>query len=268
MAKYGKIGFIGIGNMGQAIINGLIESGLVAKSNILAYDSDTKKRAIAKKYGIKTAKNNQDLVAKANIILLAVKPQVIDDVVKEIKDKVSESKTIISIAAGITTGHIERLLGKVRVIRTMPNTPALIRQGITAISKGKFATKKDEKIAQDIFSSVGETIKIEESQMDAVTALSGSGPAYLFLTIEALIDGGMKVGLSRKNAEILTKETLLGAARMAVETGENASILRKKVTSPGGTTEAALKYLNKKNFSKILAEAIKVAAKRSKELGK
>ncbi|MFH1784427.1 MAG: pyrroline-5-carboxylate reductase [bacterium] len=268
MAKLGKIGFIGIGNMGQALINGLIKSGVSAKANIFAYDSDGKKREKAKRKGIKIAKSNADLITKTGVIVLAVKPQVIDKVLREISGKVARSATIISIAAGITTRHIEALLGKVSVIRVMPNTPALVRQGAAAICRGRFSTKKDERIAERIFSSVGRTVKVKESLMDAVTGLSGSGPAYIFLVIEALTEAGVKVGLSRQDAGILTKQMVLGAAKMAVETGEDAAVLRKKVTSPGGTTEAALKYLKKKGFDKVLVEAVKVATKRSIQLGK
>ena len=269
MLKNKKIGFIGIGNMGQAIINGLFVSKLMTKNNIIAYDCDSKKRSIVWKEGIKIAKNNKDLIAMADIIILAVKPQIIGNVLSEIKMEIKKSQTIISIAAGITTTHIENLLdNKIPVIRVMPNTPALIQEGVTAICRGKFAIARDEKIAEKIFSSMGKTIKIKEFLMDAVTGLSGSGPAYIFLIIEALIKAGRQVGLSKSDAEILTKQTLLGAAKMVIETGEDAAVLRRKVTSPGGTTEAALKYLNKEKVAQILIEAVKVAAKRSKELGK
>ncbi len=269
MLKNKKIGFIGIGNMGQAIINGLLASNLIDKNDIIAYDCDSKKRDIVEKKGIKIAGSSNDLISKADIIILAVKPQIIGNVLNEIKMEMKKSQTIISIAAGITIKYIENLLGdKIPVMRVMPNTPALVKEGMTAICRGKFATGKDEKIAEKIFSSVGKTIKIRESLMDAVTGLSGSGPAYIFFIIEALIEAGKQVGLSKSDAEILTKQTLLGAAKMVIETGEDAAVLRRKVTSPGGTTEAALNYLNKEKFTQILIEAVKVATKKSKELGK
>lgn len=269
MLKNKKIGFIGVGNMGQAIINGLLAAKVVAKDNIIIYDSDNDKVQLLKKKGVRIAADNGDLVDRSDIIILAVKPQIMDEVLEDIKEAVLKSRLLISIAAGITTGHIEDLLArKVAVIRVMPNTPALIRQGATAICQGRFASVGDEKIAEEIFSSVGKTVKVDESLMNAVTGVSGSGPAYIFLIIETLIEAGRQVGLSQEKAEILARQTVLGAAMMAMETGEDTAALRRKVTSPGGTTEAALKYLDKKKFTRILIEAVKVAAVRARELGK
>jgi pyrroline-5-carboxylate reductase len=269
MLKNKKIGFIGAGNMGQAIINGLLAAKAVAKSNIIIYDPDREKIQVLKKKGLRIAADNEDLIDRSDIIILAIKPQLIDEILEDIKESRLKACLLISIAAGITTGHIENLLArKVALIRVMPNTPALIREGVTAICRGRFASVGDEKMAEAIFSSVGKTVKVDESLMNAVTGVSGSGPAYIFLIIETLIESGRQVGLSREKAEILARQTVLGAAMMAMQSGDDEAILRKKVTSPGGTTEAALKYMDKKKFTRILIDAVKIAAARAKELGK
>lgn len=270
MLKDKNIAFIGSGNMGEALIGGLLEAGRVERKNITATDASKKRRDfIAKLLKIKVAQDNARIVRQADIIVLAVKPQVIDIVLKEIKDSINPLQTIISIVAGITTKYIERLLDKkVAVIRVMPNTPALIRTGASAICRGRYARKGDEDTAQAIFTAVGKVVKVKEKLIDAVTGLSGSGPAYVFLFTEALIRSGIRQGLSRKHSEILAKQTVLGAAKMMVEQNEEPADLRRKVTSPGGTTEAALNFFKKKGFSDIIIDAVSVSAGRSKELGK
>lgn len=263
-----RVAFIGCGNMGSALISGTLSSGLISKDKVLVTDIRPERlEYIREREGISITEKNREAVEKSDVIVLAVKPQVIGKVLSEIRDVVTGDKVIISIAAGITTGFIEEALGKeVPVVRVMPNTPCLVKTGASGISPGKYAGEQEETIAEEMFRGVGIVVKVPEQMLDAVTALSGSGPAYIFYIIESLIEAGMEMGLSEDDARKLVSQTVLGAARMFVETGESPQVLRAKVTSPGGTTEAALKYLEEKGFQKILIAAVKEAAKRSKEL--
>jgi pyrroline-5-carboxylate reductase len=263
-----RVAFIGCGNMGSTLILGILESGLISKDKVLVTDIRPKRlEYIRKKEGISTTEDNREAVEKSDIIVLAVKPQVMGKVLSEIKDVVTEDKIIISIAAGITTGFIEKALGKeVSVVRVMPNTPILVKTGASGLSLGKYAGEQEEAIAEQMMSRVGIVVKVPEEMLDAVTALSGSGPAYIFYIIESLIEAGMEMGLSEDDVRKLVGQTILGAVRMVMDTGESPQVLRARVTSPGGTTEAALKYLEEKGFQKILITAVKEAAIRSKEL--
>ncbi|MCJ7646656.1 pyrroline-5-carboxylate reductase [bacterium] len=263
-----RVAFIGCGNMGSVLISGTLSSGLISKDKVLVTDIRPERlEYIREREGISITEKNREAVEKSDVIVLAVKPQVIGKVLSEIRDVVTWDKVIISIAAGITTGFIEEALGKeVPVVRVMPNTPCLVKTGASGISPGKYAGEEEETIAEEMFRGVGIVVKVPEQMLDAVTALSGSGPAYIFYIIESLIEAGMEMGLSEDDARKLVSQTVLGAARMFVETGESPQVLRAKVTSPGGTTEAALKYLEEKGFQKILIAAVKEAAKRSKEL--
>lgn len=273
-----SIGFIGAGNMGQALIKGILKKGLVKPENIIVGEPDEKKLQIISELGIAIAGDNQGIVAKSDIIILAVKPKDVEGVLKEISpslqglsslDSGKLSKLLISIAAGITTAYIEEHLRKnIPVVRVMPNTPALIGKGITAISPGRFAGEEEERITEEIFRGVGETVKAREELMDTVTALSGSGPAYVFMIMESLVEAGVKEGLSPGLAQKLVSQTVLGATGMAAETGERLSTLRERVTSPGGTTEAALKIFKKRGLKNLLAEGVRAAVKRAKELSK
>lgn len=268
--KEKRVAFIGCGNMGSALISGILGSGLISKDKVLVTDIRPKRlEYIRKKEGVSTTENNREAVDKCDIIVLAVKPQVMERVLSEIKDVVTGDKLIISIAAGITTGFMERVLEKeVPVVRVMPNTPALVKTGASGLSPGKYAGEEEETIAEQMMRRVGIVVKVPEEMLDAVTALSGSGPAYIFYIIESLIEAGMEMGLSEDGARKLVNQTVLGAVNMVMETGESPQVLRHKVTSPGGTTEAALKYLEEKGFQKILIGAVKEAAIRSKELSK
>jgi len=263
-----RVAFIGCGNMGSVLISGTLSSGLISKDKVLVTDIRPERlEYIREREGISITEKNREAVEKSDVIVLAVKPQVIGKVLSEIRDVVTGDKVIISIAAGITTGFIEEALGKeVPVVRVMPNTPCLVKTGASGISPGKYAGEEEETIAEEMFRGVGIVVKVPEQMLDAVTALSGSGPAYIFYIIESLIEAGMEMGLSEDDARKLVSQTVLGAARMFVETGESPQVLRAKVTSPGGTTEAALKYLEEEGFQKILIAAVKEAAKRSKEL--
>lgn len=266
--KEKRVVFIGCGNMGSALISGILGSGLISKDKVLATDIRPKRlEYIREKEGVSTTEDNREAVEKSDIIVLAVKPQVIGRVLSEIKDVVTEDKIIISIAAGITTGFIEKVLGKeVSVVRVMPNTPALVRTSASGLSPGKYAGEQEEIIAEQMMSRVGIVVKVPEEMLDAVTALSGSGPAYIFYVIESLIEAGTEMGLSEDDVRKLVEQTVLGAVRMVMDTGESPQVLRARVTSPGGTTETALKYLEEKGFQKILITAVKEAAIRSKEL--
>ena len=265
-----RVVFIGCGNMGSALISGILRSGIVPRDKVLASDIRPERLDyIKEREGISTTENNREAVKKSDVIVLAVKPQVIAQVLSDIRDVVTEDKVIISIAAGIATRSIEEALGKeVPVVRVMPNTPALVGTGASGISCGKYAGEEEEAIAEQMMRAVGIVAKLPEEMLDAVTALSGSGPAYIFYTIESLVKAGMEMGLSEDVARKLVGQTVLGAARMVMETGESPEVLRAKVTSPGGTTEAAIKYLEGKEFQKILTGAVKEAARRSKELSK
>jgi pyrroline-5-carboxylate reductase len=265
-----RVAFIGCGNMGSALISGILGSGLISKDKVLVTDIRPKRlEYIREKEGVSTTENNREAVEKCDIIVLAVKPQVMERVLSEIKDVVTGDKLIVSIAAGITTGFIEKALEKeVPVVRVMPNTPALVKTGASGLSSGKYAGEQEETIAEQMMSRVGIVVKVPEEMLDAVTALSGSGPAYIFYVIESLIEAGMEMGLSEDDVRKLVNQTVLGAVNMVMETGESPQVLRHKVTSPGGTTEAALKYLEEKGFQKILIAAVKEATIRSKELSK
>lgn len=266
--KEKRVVFIGCGNMGSALISGILESGLISKDKVLVTDIRPKRlEYIREKEGVSTTEDNREAVEKSDVIVLAVKPQVIGRVLSEIKDVVTGDKVIISIAAGITTRFIEKALGKeVSVVRVMPNTPALVKTGASGLSPGKYAGEQEEAIAEQMMRRVGIVVKVPEEMLDAVTALSGSGPAYIFYIIESLIEAGMEMGLSEDDVRKLVGQTVLGAVRMVMDTGESPQVLRAGVTSPGGTTEAALKYLEEKGFQKILITAVKEAAIRSKEL--
>ncbi|PIE36028.1 pyrroline-5-carboxylate reductase [candidate division KSB3 bacterium] len=269
MLKDKKFGFIGSGNMAEALIRGLLETaGVVVPENIFTADvSEDRLRQLHERYGIHTLTNNRDVAKNADVVILAVKPQVIQTVLQEISNDVDEEKLVISVAAGIKIQFIQELLKPTRVIRVMPNIAALVHAAITAISQGKYATEEDVQIAEEIFNVVGESVVVKENLMDAVTGLSGSGPAYMFYAINALADGGVKVGFSREVALKLAMQTMYGAAKMVIETGEHPMKLRDMVTSPGGTSIAGVYALERDGFGATIMNAVEVATNRSKELG-
>jgi pyrroline-5-carboxylate reductase len=263
------IGFIGAGNMAEALIKGIVAAGLFTPQTIHASDiRDTQLKKIKKTYGIKTYKDNAEIIARTGTIILAIKPQNMKDVLSEIAPLMAKNHLIISLAAGITTHYIvKHLNGPIPVIRIMPNTPALIQEGASVLAKGKHAIESHCKRAQKLFGSVGTVVTVDESLMDAVTGLSGSGPAYVFLFIEALADAGVKMGLPRPVALSLATQTCLGAAKMVSETGKHPAQLRDMVTSPGGTTISGLHKLEAGGLRTALIDAVEAATKRSKELG-
>ncbi len=268
-----KLGFIGGGNMTEALLKGLLASSSVGLKNILVSDllSD-RLEYLNKEYKVKTTDDNRILVQKSDILILAVKPQVVSKVLESFSDLMSH-KIIISVAAGISISFIEDILNRegkkeISVIRTMPNTPALVQEGATAICGGGHSSKLDIKIAHHIFKAIGQTVAIEETHMDAVTGLSGSGPAYIFMIIEALSDAGVKVGLSREVSNILTIQTILGSAKLARDGGKHPGELKDMVTSPGGTTISGLHMLEEGGVRTALMNAVERATQRSRELGK
>ena len=263
-----KIGFLGAGNMAEALIRGLLKSSLVDVNSLRVSDvSEGRLRCFKESYSLKTFQLNAPLVADSDILILAIKPQNMREVLREVRDMVRPDQTIISIAAGIPTSFImEELQREARVVRVMPNTPALVLEGASAISLSPYATAEDLELARSIFSSVGKVVVVEERLMDAVTGLSGSGPAYLFLAMEAMREAGVDLGLPPEVAHLLVVQTFLGSARMVMETEEDPRALRQRVSSPGGTTLAGLKVLEERGFPDILKKAIEAAAQRSKEL--
>ncbi|HZS41014.1 MAG TPA: pyrroline-5-carboxylate reductase [Polyangia bacterium] len=263
------IGFLGMGNMAEALIKGLTAAGLVEAKHIWGSSPRAERVAeLAKRYGIHGTTHNQDVVHHAEIVVLSVKPQILPHVLDEIAPHLKPAALVISIAAGTPIAAIaKRLPERTRVVRTMPNTPALVGAGATAIAGGDHATDEDLEIARHIFDAVGMSITVDEEQLDAVTGLSGSGPAYVFLIIEALSDAGVKMGLSRYNAQALAAQTVLGSAKLLLETNEHPGRLKDMVTSPGGTAIAGLHTLEAGGLRTTLINAVEAATRRSRELG-
>lgn len=264
-----KIAFIGGGQMAEALIGGLISAQLCDQGRIWATDpTASRQEHLKKRYGIRVGAENRDAVIWADVVVLAVKPQVLPGVLAEVGAELGSS-LIVSVVAGAPIRRITDACGSnTRVIRTMPNTPAMVQEGMTALSIGPGVTEEDVTAVRQMFESVGRVVPVEESLMDAVTGLSGSGPAYVFLAIEALTDGGVKMGLPRDTAGVLAAQTVLGAARMVLETGQHPARLKDQVTSPGGTTIAGLHRLEQGGLRALFIDAVEAATKRSQELGR
>lgn len=268
------IGFIGGGNIAEALIKGLIASKTVTASQIHVSDKLPERQIyIAEKYGVEVL-NNHEATARADVVFIMVKPNDVAGVLKEIAPVLTKEKLLISAAAGVTTDKIIDTLTRtglaraVSVVRAMPNTPAIVREGATAICAGEGAGKEALRLAEALFKAVGRVVVLrDESLMDAVTGLSGSGPAYIFLIMEGLSEGGVKAGLPKDIAEALAVQTALGAARLAMESKDKSlEELRRMVTSPGGTTIEGLKKLEEGNIKEVLISAVEAAAKRAREL--
>jgi pyrroline-5-carboxylate reductase len=263
-----SIGFIGAGNMAEAMIRGLLRGNDFAPDEVRASGPrEERMRELRERYGIQAATDNK-LPAAAQIVVLSVKPQILSRVLGEVADTISPDALVISIAAGVPVTAIQaRLAGGTRVIRAMPNTPALVDAAATAIAGGEHARDSDLEDAKRIFDAIGLTVILEESQLDAVTGLSGSGPAYVFLILEALSDAGVKVGLSRRTAQLLAAQTVLGSAKLLLETNEHPGRLKDMVTSPGGTAITGLHTLEHGGLRTTLMNAVEAATRRSRELG-
>ena len=265
-----KIAIIGTGNMGEALVSGLIGSGSSKPKNIIC--SDVRKEKLDKiksRYKVRTTTSNLKAVSEADIIIYAVKPQLMASVLIETGSKLDMSKLVISIAAGVPLAAMESCISKdLRLIRVMPNIAAFVKEAASAIAAGAHATKEDVSLAMEIFSSIGKCIFLKENYlMDAITGLSGSGPAYIFLIVDALADAGVKMGLSRQDSLLLAAQTVLGAAKLLIETQEHPGQLKDKVTSPGGTAIAGLATLESGGLRTTLINAVEAATNRSKELG-
>jgi len=259
------IGFIGGGNMAEALIKGMTTSGM--KDIFVSEPRKDRRAYLEKTFGVKTTDSNNEVVSLSDIIILAVKPQVMAEVLAGISRAVTEDKTIVSIAAGISLSFMEERLKTNKLIRIMPNTPALVLEGMSVMSMCECFSDRDISRVREIFMSVGRVIVMPEKYMNAVTALSGSGPGFIALYAEAMIEAGVGLGLARDNAADLAVQTLLGTARL-LDTGMAPDKLREMVTSPGGTTAAGLKVFGDRGFVEIVAEAMSAAHKRAEELGK
>lgn len=282
MTSYQSIGFIGAGNMGEAILGALIRSGIFAPEKICVSDiSEDRLEWMKNTYGVGTLTDNSRLFRESDIVVLAIKPQQMDTVLTEIVDGegygVADRKLVISIAAGVRMEKIEaRLYGPLDsrqrealpLIRVMPNTPALVQAGISGMSPNRHAAEADIETARTLLEATGKVITFDEASLDAVTGLSGSGPAYVFYLIEAMTDGGIRAGLSPEDAAAMTVSTVGGAVKLLMDKGESPESLRKKVTSPGGTTEAALKVLDSNQVRRHIADAVVAAAERAEELSR
>lgn len=263
------IGFIGAGNMTEALIAGLLHEKRLPSSQLIASDIDqTRLTWLQQTYHIEVAIDNGRVADKVDILVLAVEPQVLDDVLAEIAKKVREETLIVSVAAGYPIARIARYVsGTIGVVRSMPNTPSLIREGVTAMAYDEKLPENDVNAARALFESIGKVVRVDERALDAVTGLSGSGPAYVYVLIEALADGGVKMGLPRATAQFLAAQTVSGAARMVLESQEHPAKLKDRVASPGGTTIAGLHELERGCLRATLISAVEAAAKRSSELG-
>jgi len=263
-----SIGFVGAGNMAEAMIRGLLRGKVFAPGHVTASaPREERQRELAEKYGIRVTGDNREAAAQS-IVVLSVKPQILGKVLDEITGSVRAESLVISIAAGVPVAAIQaKLRSGTRVVRAMPNTPALVDAGATAIARGEHAQESDLEDAKRIFDAVGVTVVLDETLLDAVTGLSGSGPAYVFLILEALSDAGVKVGLSRRTAQLLAAQTLLGSAKLLLETNEHPGKLKDMVTSPGGTAITGLHTLENGGVRTTLMNAVEAATQRSRELG-
>ncbi len=265
-----KIAFIGAGNMGEALLSGLLKSNLTNPENIIATDiREDRLQQIAEKWKVNTTTDNRKAVDFADVIVLCVKPQTISFVLNTIKENIREDQLIISILAGITTETINKSIGKKNpIVRVMPNIPAIVDEAASGLCLGEYTTETHQKIATTIFGAVGQVEIVAESQMDIITGLSGSGPAYIYMIIEALTDGGVMMGLSRETAMRLATQTVLGSAKLVRETGIHPAILKDQVTTPGGTAISAIKELETHGLRPMLIRAVETATKKSSELSK
>jgi len=263
-----KIAFIGGGNMAEALLKGLLGAGHPAAEIRVGDPTDERRRMLAERYGVSTTGDNREAAAGADVVLLAVKPATIPEVCRELAG-LAPDRLFVSVAAGVPTSKILRELGPgTRLVRVMPNTPALVGAGMAVLSPAGSATEEDLAAVRRIFGAVGRAVVLPETLMDAVTGLSGSGPAYVFVVIEALADGGVKAGLPRAEALTLAAQTVLGAAKLVIETGLHPGELKDRVASPGGTTIEGLHRLEEAGLRSALISAVTAAARRSAELGK
>jgi pyrroline-5-carboxylate reductase len=266
-----KLAFIGGGNMASSLIGGLIADHVDPKQISVADINDSQRENLAARYGVSTSADNQATAAGADVVLLAIKPQHLKTVAEELAPTIQQNHSlVVSIAAGIRSEDINQWLGGgTAIVRAMPNTPALIQTGATALFANEQVSVVQRDLAESILRATGLTLWVDdESQMDAVTALSGSGPAYFFRIMEAIEAAGVDLGLTKETAHLLTLQTALGASKMALESRESVATLRKQVTSPGGTTEQGLKAMDEHNIDTVFSDVLTAARDRSEELAK
>jgi len=264
-----KVAFVGGGAIAEAIVGGIIKAGLVSPQQITVCDiSQERREHMENKYGVSSSADAAQIAPVVDILFLTVKPQVIQSVLDSLSGVVSAATTVISVVAGTSTDTLQEKLPGVPIVRVMPNTPVAVGEGMAAITLGKYADQQSGELATMLFSAVGRTVMVTESAMDAVTGLSGSGPGYAYVMIDALADAGVRVGLPRSVALTLAAQTLLGAARMVLETGEHPAKLRDMVTSPGGTTIAGIHVLEQSGVRAALIDAVVCATERSREMGR
>ena len=262
-----RLGFIGAGNMAEAIARAAIDTGIMPSHDMIAADTAEERREVFRALGIAVAADNAQIIADADQIMLAVKPQTLSEIADHLRVLNAETKVINSIMAGVSTGKIEEAIGgRARVVRIMPNTPLMAGQGMAGIARGRNARPGDEALAMELFGAAGKAILVDESDLDAVTAVSGSGPAYVFYLSEAMEQAAQELGLGQ-HASVLVTQTILGAATLMCRSGDSPEELRRKVTSPGGTTEAAVHHLDGNSTREVFINAIKAARNRSCELG-
>mgnify|MGYP003586359611 CR=1 FL=1 len=266
----GKMVFVGAGNMAEALVKGILAGGLCPPDRLVVTDVRAERRDYFQaQFGVRGLKSNREAVREADVVVLAVKPQTMGDVLRELRGAIPASALVITIAAGIPTARFEEGLGEgARVVRVMPNTPSLVRAGASALCGGRWATEQDLKLAGALMEAVGLAVRVSESDMDSVTAVSGSGPAYVFFLAEAMLQAADQFGLAPDTARDLVTATLEGAARLMKETGLPPAELRARVTSKGGTTEAALNVLREKGVLDAWIEAMQAARRRAAELSK
>lgn len=262
-----KVGFIGGGALAESVIRG-IANNLFAQENIFVAEKIPARREyLAEKYGVNVAENFSEFAGKISLLILAVKPKDLNSALAEVQKNITASTLLMSVVAGCKISTLEKFLPNQAIIRVMPNVAVLVKEGMMAYAAGTFATAENLALAKKFWSAIGRAVEVDEKLMDAVTGLSGSGPAYAFLMIDALADGGVAAGLPRNYAIELAAQTLLGAAKMVLDTGEHPAALRDKVTSPAGTTIEGVRILEKNNFRSALIEAVVAAAEKSKNLG-
>ncbi|KAJ9695432.1 hypothetical protein PVL29_010747 [Vitis rotundifolia] len=261
-----KLGFIGAGKMAESIAKGVVHSGLMPASRISTAPRSSGRQVAFESFGVKIFETNQRVVEDSDVIVFSVKPQVVKDVVLELKPLLTKKKLLVSVVAGVKLKHLQEWACHSRFIRVVPNTPAAVGKAATVMSLGKSATEEDGGLIANLFGAIGKIWRADEKYFDAVTGLSGSGPAYIYIAIEALADGGVAAGLPRELAWNLASQTVLGAADMAISTGKHPGQLKDDVASPGGTTIAGIYELEKGGFRGILMNAVVAAAKRSLDL--
>lgn len=262
------LGFIGAGKMSEAIARGLDKSGILPSSRMRTAHARLPRREAFASFGVTIMESNSKVVEECEVIVLGVKPWVVKEVLIDLKPILSDDKLLVSIAAGVKLKDLEEWAGKARVVRVMPNTPCLVGESAAVMSLGEKATAEDEKLVKGLFEAVGKIWTAKEKLLDGVTGLSGSGPAYIYLAIEALADGGVAAGLPRELASSLASQTVLGAAKMVMDTKKSPGQLKDEVASPAGTTIAGIHELEKGAFRATLMSAVIAAAKRSEELSK